>query len=217
MSVYYTDFSEYPLDQPPVDWTTIWSPADITWAVRNFPGATGNRILERTGSWTLFSGHVWNTPGQHTDSEVLTRFRVSSVSAQIDFVCTRASGTVEANANNYSAIWLGGTLYLGLRTNGVLTVLSSMSFSMSAGSVYWARLRSNGSLHQLRVWLDGSNEPGTPMLSAVDSTHTSGLAGVMSRQDYTYEFDFVSVATNGDIAASTPPNRSLRSKLMITR
>lgn len=217
MSVYYTDFSEYPLDQPPGDWTTIWSPADITWAVRNFPGATGNRILERTGSSTLFSGHVWNTPGQHTDSEVLTRFRVSSVSAQIDFACTRASGTVEASANNYSAIWLGGTLYLGLRTNGVLTVLSSMSFSISAGSLYWVRLRSNGSLHQLRVWLDGSNEPGAPMLSVVDSTHTSGRAGVMSRQDYTYEFDFVSVATNGDIAASTPPNRSLRSKLTITR
>lgn len=217
MSVYYTDFSEYPLNEPPVDWATIWSPSDTTWAVRELSGATSDRILERTGTWTLFSGHVWNTPGQQTDSEILTRFRVSSVSAQIDFVCTRASGTIESDANNYTAVWLGGTLYLGLRTNGVITVLSSMPFSMSAGSAYWVRMRSNGSSHQLRVWLDGSNEPATPMLSAVDSTHTSGWTGVMSRQDYTYEFDFVSVATNGDIAVSTPPTRSLRSKLMITR
>lgn len=217
MAIYYTDFSEYTVGQEPVDWLTLWTQTDTTWAARNPTGASGDSLLERTGTATTISGHVWTDPGTPADTEVLARFRISSVAAQLDFLCTRASGTTDADANNYSAIWLAGTLYLCVRTNGVVGVIASMSFSMSASTLYWARLRSEGTTHSLSVWPDGDAEPAAFMLTGTDSTHASGYAGVMSRQDYTYEFGRVSIATSGESAVEGPQGRRLNAKLLITR
>lgn len=113
------------------------------------------------------------------------------VLAESSFVNT-GSGVfkVVADASSNSAFPLAGGYEARLSTSGNSfnlyrdaggagdVSLGSTSFTVAANTHYWVRLDVNNGTVAARVWQDGAAEPTTWMLSASDSTYTSGYPGV---------------------------------------
>jgi hypothetical protein len=92
-------------------------------------------------------------------------------------------------------------------TNYTRTSLATASVSVSAGTRYKVRFTVNGTSVTATVWAESGSEPGSPTVSATDSTHTSGttytiLAGGNVAGAVAYLDD--SEVSDPDVAASPP-------------
>ena len=83
------------------------------------------------------------------------------------------------NGNNwYKAFIDGSQLFVQKRVGGVTTMLGSTSFPAAVGTSYTIHFRVVGSTLSASVWPASGSEPGSWMLSATDTSLTSGFAGL---------------------------------------
>jgi streptogramin lyase len=83
------------------------------------------------------------------------------------------------NGNNwYKAYINGASLIIQKKVSGVVTTLASVPFSATAGSSYTIHFRVVGSTLTANVWASSGSEPGGWMITASDSTFTSGYCGM---------------------------------------
>src|SRR5207244_819910 len=80
--------------------------------------------------------------------------------------------------NWYKAFIDGSSLYLQKKVSGATTILASVPFSASAGSSYALHFRVVGSTLTANAWASSGAEPSGWMVTASDSTLTSGYCGM---------------------------------------
>ena len=83
------------------------------------------------------------------------------------------------NGNNwYKAFIDGASLIIQKKVNGVTSILASVPFKATAGTSYTIHFRVVGSTLTANVWASSGSEPGGWMVTASDSSLTSGFCGM---------------------------------------
>jgi PQQ-like domain len=82
------------------------------------------------------------------------------------------------NKNWYNAYMNGKTFIIKSMVNGTLTTLASTTFTATAGISYTIRFQVVGSAFSAKVWPTGTIEPASWMVTATNSSLTSGSCGV---------------------------------------
>jgi hypothetical protein len=80
--------------------------------------------------------------------------------------------------NWYKAYTDGGHLFIQKKVAGTTTMLASVPFSATAGTAYTIHFRVVGSTLTANVWAASGSEPSGWMVTASDSTLTSGYCGM---------------------------------------
>ena len=80
--------------------------------------------------------------------------------------------------NWYKAFIDGSSLFIQKKVSGVTTMLASVPFTASVGSSYSIHFRVVGSTLTANVWAASGSEPSGWMVTASDSTLTSGHCGM---------------------------------------
>ena len=80
--------------------------------------------------------------------------------------------------NWYKAFIDGGNLNIQKKVNGVTSILASVPFTATAGTSYSIHFRVVGSTLTANVWAASGSEPSGWMVTASDSTLTSGYCGM---------------------------------------
>jgi hypothetical protein len=80
--------------------------------------------------------------------------------------------------NWYKAYIDGSSLIIQKKVSGTTTILASVSFAATAGSSYTIHFRVVGSTLTANVWAASGSEPSGWMVTASDSTFTTGYCGM---------------------------------------
>lgn len=84
------------------------------------------------------------------------------------------------NTNNFYKAFINGySLSIFKKVNGSLTKLQSVAFTAKAGTSYTIRFSVVGTTLSASAWQTGTSEPGNWMVTATDSSLSSGYCGVM--------------------------------------
>lgn len=111
---------------------------------------------------------------QSTDAEVFASGSLSSFSNSNFGDVLRWT-----NGNNwYKAYIDGSSLIIQKKVNGATTILASVPFKAVAGTSYTIHFRVVGSTLTANVWASSGSEPGGWMVTASDSSLTSGFCGM---------------------------------------
>jgi hypothetical protein len=215
---YVTDFGEYSIGGLPGDWTSRYS-ANGTVSIASAAGSMSGKAMHFAKAGAIKQLVSWNKVPIVPDMEILMRTRNTnpgSLGNAPAYIAARASGTAGA-ANLYGAEpfehsssttlyranlnkWVGGTF-----TSNVIAPYNGPPPNWVSGTWFWMRYRLSGNSHSIKVWLDGSSEPGSFGGTATDSSITTGgwtgLYCDTSLPDA--DIDFFSVALRGKTAPSS--------------
>jgi hypothetical protein len=202
--VWWTDWSEYPVDVQPSDWTVRNGAGQFTALVKDKAGI--GRCLEINGTVSNFHVLTWNDIGVAADAEIYLKYRSASTNRDAYGIArwTTTPGVVTGyrcmhNSNNYFEI----TRYV----SGTPSSLGTAVLSFASNTVYHARFRFIGNALKGKLWVDGSAEPGTWDLTVTDaSVLVSGYFGLGSWWVGTTEFLTFSAALCGLTAPTVNPN-----------
>lgn len=161
-----------------------------------------------TASIASNEGTMVGTGGGGDVHMVLGALTPTNINMLIRTKTTNASGDLNgflwrwttAASNGYRCGFFGGTTFnVDKYTSGSRANIASFSFLYSSNSFYWIRLiHTSGGTLQIRVWADGSSEPGTWNLNTTETTYASGNFGTstfVSSVD-TISFDSFTVTDN---------------------
>lgn len=176
--------------------------------------------FDDNGGETLYSWDRMSTLGDDTtDLDMLCLYYVESASS-IDNMATiwaRASGGINTE-NGYTCDIrdsLGTITFRILEyTAGSASTVVSTSVPFSIQTWYYMQYRVQGSNHKARHWAAGTTPPDW-QLEGTDSTHTAdGWCGIGNTGASEIYFDYLSVATQGDVAElpfelTTPDNNNV--------
>lgn len=210
MAQYFTNFSEYPSDQHPADWTQRRDLA-LQWRVRTDPDATGGKILEIPAkSANIQSVLTWDRLDSDPDranAEILIRFRYWSTTASLYAWVRHAQDSPVSGyrlGDSYTTTTIG---IIGKYVNGSY----SNVYIAGGGAVNeqgrWAYIRAQAenNVLRVRVWKDGDPEPEVWRGVGTDnSLSAAGPLGVMSFNTGAVDIDFVGIGTGGDPAPMEP-------------
>jgi hypothetical protein len=108
------------------------------------------------------------------DAEVLFSGTISSFNSSNLGAVLRLS-----DANDlYKGYIDGANLVIQKRVNGIATTLGTTPFTATAGTSYTLRFRIVGTTLYAKVWQTGSSEPANWMVTATDSSLSSGYCGL---------------------------------------
>jgi hypothetical protein len=83
------------------------------------------------------------------------------------------------DGNNWYKAYIDGShLYIQKKVNGVTTTLATATFAATTGTLYTIHFRASGSTLTANVWAASGSEPSGWMLTATDTSLTSGYAGL---------------------------------------
>lgn len=112
-------------------------------------------------------------------------------------------GTSAMNDNCYVFyLGTGGTVFLYKIIAGAFTLITSSAFTIAASTQYRYRIRAQGTMHLLKIWLGSGAEPTAWTIAAVDTTFTGpGYVGMAGFNDgvavaRTFDYDDITL-TNG--------------------
>lgn len=212
--IFKTNFQEYLTGSAPSDWT----PQDVSGGSGSIVTASGSLSGKAFLFTNLNSGsgritYSWNrAPSSFFPNvEVLVRGRQFSASGDtkpITGIFCRGSGpginSYYRMETRYRTASSFDTLVQMINSSGVINQTDGPAplYSGTAPTPWlWNRLRVNGTTVQVRSWQDGQSEPGTWLMTATDSSVTSGgLAGIIFTATSgvpTIQIDFFSVGLNG--------------------
>lgn len=164
----------------------------------------GDSFAGRTvasGWGTASSGHVWSlVSGSGTTSVSSGKGLIASTSSPVIFQLgsiTILDGAVSVriqqgnttndilsvfaryqDANNwYAVVQNGQNLLLQKKVTGTVTTLATTPFATTA-AFFWLELDVSGTALSAYAWADGTARPGTALLTATDSTFSSGFYGL---------------------------------------
>lgn len=222
---FFTDFSDYTIGQIPDDWSerleTVYNSTTYgNWSVESKSnGITGGVTLENTNTDDKFCMLSWDVADGEDDVEIVAKVRTSLAGSTQMRLIARASGTQRSfdyGNRDIDAYFLdffesGGSTEIRcgyyLHTNGVDYTLftdGDISYSWSADTWYWFRLRLNGSDYKARWWADGESEPGTwnfeTTTTEITSGNWNGVAGFYNTGSSVRDFDVVGIGLGGATA-----------------
>lgn len=204
MAQYFTDFSEYTTGQEPSDWTKYGETSRVYNV--EFVSGVGN-VLRGTygGTNQTVTTFMWDSVPNHADSDVLLRMRFTEQGEDDFSIMNRATGASDA----YRGDKVADQRRVSKRVTGSFTSLGSQihpdDTAIDQGDWFWIRLRTNGSDIEVSIWMDVDPEPGSPHLTATDTSLASGQVGIGQYRNRTFEISQYSVGTAGDVAPSTDP------------
>lgn len=128
------------------------------------------------GSGTSARGYNAVLGPTATDAEVLFSGSLSSYGSN-----TLGATLRWGDGNHYYKTLINGkTLTVLKKVGGSLTTLGSVPFAATAGTGYSIRFRAVGTTLTAKVWATGTTEPSGWMVTASDSSLTSGYCGVLA-------------------------------------
>jgi hypothetical protein len=139
-----------------------------------------NKAVKFNGTATGRNVLRWTAKGQVADVDLKSQWKLDTL-ASYPGICARVSGAYGTETFYFlQCMGDGSTFKLQKFVNGTLTQLgSTISFSYSAGTVYWWRLQAIGTAIKAKLWADGSGEPGGWNVSVTDNAITAaGYVGV---------------------------------------
>lgn len=197
--VYYTDFSEYAINQHPNDWTNRWDLNGQGWEVVADAGATGGKVFQKVHdavgrrwaiSWDIldgienalieykFKGYFDAGSSNHSDPRFM--IRGSGVGGQTGLVHGYRFG---ANGKR-----------LGGYNSSSYVTIQDIAFSADLDIWYNMKIEVNGNNHRLKMWKETDSEPGSWDMDEVNSVITiPGWVGFMSFGYRTYDIDWLKV------------------------
>ncbi|ATG73688.1 hypothetical protein AN401_07295 [Zobellella denitrificans] len=208
MAKFFRNFQGDAIDAAPVGWTNRWVTSG-TWAVRFKQG----KMLENSGTPDARRALSYDAPGSPTDVELLTRFRTSNQSGTNQQGLLFARGAGAAGSETGYRVWVNATqIALGRFVSGTATTITTASFSAAANVWYRVRFRVNGTSLRVRIWAEGTTEPGTWNIDTTDSNIASGgWCGVHAfESDGVRDWLWLSVGTAGDTADDPPADGEAR-------
>jgi hypothetical protein len=190
------------------EWTPRWNSTQDNWSVVSDSAYAGGSALvfeHSTDELDLY-GISWDAAGEHSDVEVLDRFRVPAFNPESGLgfharVHLRSS-TVNGTRQGY---WIEvedreNAFRLGRYTSdGDLTTLGHFG-TPEEGTFYNRRFRANGNQIKAKVWPAAETEPDGWDIEVTDDAVSSGWVGLGSYDPGRVETDIFSVATGGDTA-----------------
>lgn len=206
MTQYFTDFSEYSVsdDVRNADWSEPWSAFDIV-DIIDVNGE--NRLYLEVADTNVDRVLVWDAVEDSADTEILALVEFKEHPMGVTKTTFRGAHRIDSINEDGWVIGPDGqsSEYLITYINGGSgTTVGSESHSLTGDTLYWIRVQSTTDTHRIRVWADGSSEPGTWDLDVTDSNiPASGASGI-----YIHEFLSATqvaqfgVGTNGDSAPS---------------
>jgi hypothetical protein len=180
----------------------VW--AILGGAASHFSVTAGSGGVGGKGQITGATGAQTAVLGSGTSADQDIRVRVS-VTGATDNVS--AFGRVQAVNTGYRARLTGTQFQLVSIVAGTITVIASTPFTTTANTNYQMHLRLRGTTISGSIWLDGTIEPSTFMLSVTDSSVTgAGQYGITTALNATTDFAYFDqfVATNPTPVADTP-------------
>lgn len=160
----------------------------------------GDRALEFDASGTDRHALAWDAAEDHTDAEILTRFRIdrfgaSSSSQGRSYL--RAGGD-DGSESGYFTSFTPDAFVLERYDGGDHEELDTHDIALSEGGWYYVRFRADGGNIQARVWPADDDEPeGTWHLDVFDEALTDGWAGIGSYNDSLTTWDTLSLEVDG--------------------
>ena len=209
MAQFATNFSEYPNDLQPSDWSRPWSSGRYVVRAQPSPIPGGKLLRKETGSF--HDVILWDTVGVAAEAEFLALVRfVSGENIQ-------AAGSLRAQPPGRTHIEPG--IVFGTEARIFLLVNNSSQGSISASYSYapntwhWIRARASGPVVQLKAWPHGQPEPSgwsVQLTSLPAVLQNPGKVGLYSFSGSLFDCAWFSVGTNGDTAPGPdenhPPN-----------
>ena len=203
---YETTFALDPLDQELADWVESAGPDDVDWIVRADATATDGRVLRSTS--TAIGRHIHSTsslPLYTTTQEGLTKIRMADDDSYGPGLAVRHLANDGGGETAYVAFFRStdNTVEINRFMDGSWKFVSSALFVNDPGVWYWMRFRAEGTTLKVRVWADGTPEPATWTLTAIDDDLPMGIVGLYTYEPNTVDFDAFS-AVGGGSTAPTP-------------
>lgn len=209
MAHYWTDFKQHePASGLPAGWTDTWVSAG-TWSI-----ATG-KILQYVASTTanrVFA--AWDAVSSVADVEILALVKVDygspSTTVNYAYLVARGGGSGGSEDGYFLRFRFSTTqrdIVLGRYVGGTSTQIATYPVAgdlWDDNTWYRVRFRVNGTAIQVKVWADGTAEPGSWQIDTTDSgISAAGAVGVGNlNQSVTDQWAWFSVATGGDTALS---------------
>lgn len=172
------------------------------------PGTYGRLAfyLDDNGGETLYSWDRPSTLGDDTtDLDMLCLFYVQAAGSidQLSGLFARSSGGINTENGYVCEVYNSvGTYSLRLReyTSGVASTVLTTGITFSNQTWYYMQYRVQGTNHKIRIWESGTPAPNW-MAEGTDSTHTAdGWCGIGNTGGSEVYYDYLSLATDGDVA-----------------
>lgn len=126
--------------------------------------------------------------GTATGTEVLVRCQPADTTSDIGTIAR----FVDAN-NFYYGVFEAGKALIGKDVSGTFTTINSVAFSYSTSNFYWLRFNLVGTNLKLKIWQDGTGEPGSWTVTTTDASLSSGGYGLGSDAVGSTNFDHLTV------------------------
>lgn len=147
-----------------------------------------------TGSWWQ-----WDTLGTISNFDMLVKCKRSSTTGDGYGILFRIASTSTAYGYRF-----GGTpVLVRIAPNGgtLATLATQTTQLVTQTNFFWVRINANGTAIKVRVWQDGSGEPGTWAMSVTDSNYSSGAMGLRSSiNNCDWYVDWISIADANSVA-----------------
>lgn len=212
MATYGTsDFADFP-----GDWTEQYNTAGT------FSVSSGDLTLDAgaTNDWRALTWNDLDGDSNRANIEVLALIRFTSLSSTTQYpLIVRGSGGDET-ATLYAVGVSTTSSYIRYCSGSDTPVLvGNYAVSYTANTDYRIRFRVNGIAVQLKIWADGSGEPGSWDIDVTDSmVSAAGWNGVSKYSTSgACTWKALSYGTNGDTAPDFPAGASATSLALMPR
>ena len=207
-----TNFSGYTTGSIPSDWTARWATANVTYTVQEVSGTLGGKVLRLAQTADARRLISWDAVGTAATVEVLSKTRNITGGTVGTYTRIRGSGAAGAeNSHDASHDYNDGGTFpnrvrLSRYLDGSFSVLerASLDLGNDVGAWLWARIQiDDGDVIRIRVWLDGTGEPGSWQITSTITTGipATGWVGVGTFSN-NHECDYFAVGLNGETAPS---------------
>lgn len=197
-----TDFSEYPIDVPPDDWTPRWVTTAGGWFIRADANSLSGKILRPEFTVDGRRALTWNPLNGKADFHMLslvrsdTRQGIDTPPAYTRLIGRLLGTDVQATQQSYHLEMKSNQFTLFEYTDGVGVstgaVVATPGLITGALPRYWVRLSAvEGSL-SIKSWRYGGVEPSTGASAVTDTTPRAagdiGVGGFTASTNGAFEY-----------------------------
>ncbi|HET7231411.1 MAG TPA: fibronectin type III domain-containing protein [Longimicrobium sp.] len=194
----------------PAGWTATSAPADVAWSVEADPAAVDGQLLRAASAAT--ARHILRLdaiPDTTVHQEAFIRFRMGDGDDRGPGLALRHTMSGGAESAYVAYLRTGaGEIEIDRFDAGAWSFMASKPFASTPGVWYRMRFGALGSGLRVKVWPEGTPEPGGWTLQSNDAALPNGSVGIYVYEPNTVDVDGFSAASGG-LAAPTPPVRTL--------